>query len=256
MTAADRSHESQLPGGAFRRVCRQIEAFGCLEQALLVTDNELAVGDLGANAGLAEAAAVHTRRTCDQNSPAVQIQYAQLDGGGNGHLLYVMPVDDYLLVLVAASDTALGVLRHLAHRLAEALQARLAKDGRNVDGQVWATSRQPWRQNQSTFAIAWRPVEPLPLAMRKIIRESARRLSRQRGCQLHFIGVGSDHVHLVLECSRRRRGAWVAHAFKRGIEVDIARRYGTSAKLWQKGFLAYPSREPIGGEALLAYVNH
>jgi REP element-mobilizing transposase RayT len=144
----------------------------------------------------------------------------------------------------------------VADKMAEALIEGQANGGRGADGPTPATARQEWRQNQTIMAIAWRPVEPLPRAMRKIIQVSAQRLAKQEGCHLSFIGVASDHVHLVLQCPRRRKAAWVAHAFKRGIEADIAHRYGTKATLWQKGFLAHPSSEPIGAEALLAYLNH
>lgn len=260
---ADNEVASRLPAGDFRHACRQLGVFGCVEQAILVSDGNMVVGEWGANLRRAKLAAEHVRQTCDPSSQAIQIQYACLDGDRDGRLIYVKPVSDYLLTLVAREDTGLSRLRRVADSLAKML-------GGDV-GSLEQRSQEPFSgrpalpdhsvslqrtDDHVAYAIAWRPVEPLPRAIRKIIRESVQRLARREGCQLSFIGVASDHVHLVLQCPSRRNGSWAAYAFKRGIEEDIANRFGTSASLWQKGFLADPSADPLGGEELLAYLNH
>jgi len=256
---------SRLPAGAFRRACRQLGVSDCLEQAILVSDRAIVAGQSRADAAQVERIAEYVRSTCEVSSPAIQIQYTALDDASDGRLLYVKPLDDFLLVLVAGRDTAVSRLRRLADGLSKSLgqggggqktlSEQLAKFDQGSHGHR-AMAPPETEEAETVYAIAWRPVEPLPLGMRKIIRESAQRLARREGCQLNFIGVASDHVHLVLECPPRRKGAWAAYAFKRGIEEDIADRYGTSASLWQKGFLADLSASPLGGEELLAYLNH
>jgi hypothetical protein len=237
----------------------------CLDQAILVSDRAIVAGQSRADAAQVERIAEYVRSTCEVSSPAIQIQYTALDDASDGRLLYVKPLDDFLLVLVAGRDTAVSRLRRLADGLSKSLgqggggqktlSEQLAKFDQGSHGHR-AMAPPETEEAETVYAIAWRPVEPLPLGMRKIIRESAQRLARREGCQLNFIGVASDHVHLVLECPPRRKGAWAAYAFKRGIEEDIADRYGTSASLWQKGFLADLSASPLGGEELLAYLNH
>jgi hypothetical protein len=269
--ATDRHADSRLPGSAFRRACRRLDVFGCLEQAILVSNEETVAGDWSADPSLAAIAAEHIRRTCDAASPAVQIQYTCLQAGDDGHLLYVKPAGDCLVALVAHNDVNLSRLRRLADCLAESLarddepvqveqdESPQPFDVRPAQSDHWPDLPSGYASSalaEHSYAIAWRPVEPLPLGMRKIIQESARRLARREGCQLRFIGVASDHVHLVLQCPSRRKGSWVAHAFKRGIEQDIANRFGTSACLWQKGYLADASADPLGGEELLAYLSH
>lgn len=254
MTDSDTIADGRLPSVAFRRACRQAAVFTSVEQALLVSDQEEVAGDLTGDPILVRAVAEHVRRTCDKATPGVQIQYAQVGERRGGRLLYVRWVDHYLLTLVAPSNTALGSLRRVAKRLVESL--RTGNTAAVEVGQGRAAAGQPEQGDGFTYAIAWRPVEPLPKAIRKIIRDSAQQLALREGCQLDFIGVASDHVHLVLRCPWRRRGAWAASVFKRGIEEDISQRYGMRASLWQKGFLADPSNGPIDGEALLAYLNN
>ncbi len=257
----DLAQDSRLPGNVFRRACRQLDVFSYVEQALLVSNREMVTGQWGGNPALANVVASHVRQTCHVASQAVQIQYTRLDAGDEGRLLYIKPVADYLVTLVAANDVSLSRLRQVADGLIDALSENNSRaNGGEGRAQAAAGGRHDQlRQDKyaaCAYAIAWRPAEPLPRVIRTLIRESAQRLARQEGCQLRFIGVASDHVHLVLQCPPRRRSSWAAFAFKRGIEQDIADRFGTSASLWQKGFLADPSSNPLGGEELLAYLNH
>jgi hypothetical protein len=245
-----------FPAGLFRRACRQLGLANYLEQAILLRDEEMAVGEWGADLARTDLVVERVRSTWNPAALTAQIQYLWPDDQEQALLLYTRPLGENLLTLVTSNDLALGTLRRIADALLQVMNDG-EDEGADVDERIRATialSNEP--NGNGVYAIAWRPVEPMPKAMRQIVRESALRLARRKGCHLRFVGVASDHVHLVLHCPPQRKGSWAAFVFKRGIEQDIARRYGTTATLWQKGFLSDPSTDPIGGDELLAYLGH
>ena len=227
-----------------------------LEQAIVMRDEEVVVGDWGVDPNVAATAAKLVRLTWDASAPTVQLQYATLGEYDEAMLLYTSPLNGDVLTLVSHSHVTVSNLRLIAGELSAALDDN-GGDGDEPGEHGRDQIKHSGVDNMNgVYAIAWRPVESMPQAMRQIISESVRRLARAKGCYLSFLGVASDHVHLVLHCPPRRNGSWAAYAFKNGIEADIAHRYGTSATLWRKGFLANPSAEPIGGEELLAYLSY
>lgn len=242
--------------GSLQHVYRRLNLSRYLEQALLVSGSDVVIGDVNADATLVQATADLVRATWEAVPPRAQILYSSVTEREDPRLVYIKPLDLYRLALVARNDWSPRVLGQLADELADSL---LGADGRGMASQTVATETGAAYvpdMKQTTYAIVWRPVEPLPRSLRKFIRESAQRLASNKGLRLHFVGVASDHVHLVVECRAGRTASWVAYLFKKGIEEDITDRYGTSVSLWQKGFLADPSTNPIGGEALLAYLSY
>jgi REP element-mobilizing transposase RayT len=250
--AMDSVNPYQAP--LFRRACRQLDPAGDLELAILLTPDGMTTSEMKIAPELEAAVAGRARTDWDQAARTVQIQYVHFDGYDDPLVLYSKPLGDSQIVLVARSDVLLGRLRQTAESLVRILSEGEAGLSTNRAFTIESIARDDAGDN-AVYAIAWRPVEPLPQAVRNVIRDSARNVARRNGCQLEFVGVASDHVHLVLRCPPQRSESWAAHLFKRGIEEDITRRFGTSAILWQKGYLADSSGHPIGGEALTAYLR-
>lgn len=243
-----------ISGGRFRRACREMGLATHLEQALIIREREIVIDDWGADLERALSIAERVRSTWSGATNTSQIQYYYFGEDGEPLLLLTRPVSATLLTLAARPTMAVSRLR----RYADELAGRLLNDGnsstkpaatRKVAGQDYGTAK------DGAYAIAWRPVEPMSPTMRRAIREGAQRLARENGCHLSFVGVASDHVHLVLNCPSHRNGSWAAFAFKSGIEKEVWRRYDTTASLWRKGFLASPSTEPLAGAELLFYLD-
>jgi hypothetical protein len=242
--------------GTFQRVYGRLRLSRYLEQALLVSGNDVVIGDVNADSSLTQATADLVRAAWEAVPPRVQILYSSVIEQEDPRLVYIKPLDVYRLTMVAKNDRSPRVLGQLANEVVDSLldaegRRRASQDISNETGAAYAPDK-----DHATYAIVWRPVEPLPRSLRTFIRESAQRLARNKGLRIHFVGVASDHVHLVVECRAGCAASRVAYLFKKGIEEDITDRYGTSVSLWQKGFLADPSTDPIGGEALLAYLSY
>jgi hypothetical protein len=225
-----------------------------LEQALLIGETEMLTGDWAADTDRAVSIADRVRSTWSGVGDSSQIQYYDYGDGAGYLLLLTRPLNGLLLTLAAEATMAISRLR----RYADELIGRLLNDGGSPIESAVARSRagQSYaRANGSAYAIAWRPVEPMPQALRGAVRESVGRLAREHGCHVSFAGVASDHVHLVLNCPSHRSSSWAAFAFKSGIEDEIRRRTETTRPLWRKGYLANPSTEPLAGEELLVYLS-
>lgn len=243
-----------ISGSQFRRACREMGLIAHLEQALIIRERETLTDDWAADSERADFIAQRVRATWSGATNTSQIQYYYFDGDGEPLLLLTRPVNASLLTLAARPTMAVSRLR----RYADELSGRLSNIG--YGSAEPAAARKSAGQdngaaNDSAYAIAWRPVKPMMPAMRRAIRESVQRLARENGCHPGFVGVASDHVHLVLNCPSHRSSYWAAFTFKNGIERDIRRRYDTAAPLWRKGYLASPSTEPLAGEELLVYLG-
>lgn len=223
---------------------------------MLVATDELVTGEWGGDLRVASLAAGKIRATWETKPARVQIQYTELADHDEEYLLYVKPMEDYRLTLVATIDRSLRVLRHIADLLAQTMLENRSEPPASSRGPVIGYDQDCLLESQGTYAIAWRPVAPIPRSLRPIIQASALRLAQNKGCLVRFVGIASDHVHLVLQCPARRKASWAAYVFKKGIEEEITDRYGVKVSLWRTGFLADLSGAPIGGDTLLAYASH
>jgi hypothetical protein len=238
-----------ISGGRFRRACREMGLKAYLEQALLIGEHEFVSSDWATDPVQASAFVERVRSTWSGETVTVQIQYLKVGQNGESILLLTRPVDGLLLTLAAGAAMPVSKLRQIA----DELTGRLLNGG---TGSKWAAwTEEAAAKRDSAYAIAWRPVEPLPQAMRQVIRQDVQRLARENGCQLSFVGVASDHVHLVLRCPSHRSSSWAAFAFKRGIEQAISHNSSSVTGLWRRGYLACPSTEPLAGEELLLYLG-
>ncbi len=242
-----------ISDGRFRRACREMDLAAHLEQALIIREREIVTDDWAADSVRVASIAERVRSTWSGAKNTSQIQYYYFGEDGEPLLLLTKPVNAALLTLAARSTMAVSRLR----RYADELTGRLLNNGNGPARPAGheGAAKDGRAASDSAYAIAWRPVEPIPPAMRSSIREGVQRLARENGCHPSFVGVASDHVHLVLNCPSHRSSSWAAFAFKNGIEKEIWRRYDTTVSLWRKGYLANPSTEPLAGEELLVYLG-
>lgn len=238
-----------ISGGRFRRACHEMGLKAQLEQALLIGQDDIISGGWESDRVRASAIAERVRSTWSGEARTTQIQYLDFGQSGQPTLLLTRSLNGHLLTLAAGNDVPVSRLR----KIADELTGRLQNSDRESSWTM--ATRGGGVMANGAYAIAWRPVEPLPQAVRKVIREDVQRLARENGCHLSFVGVASDHVHLVLSCPSHRSSSWVAYAFKSGIEKAISRRLDMTAELWRRGYLACPSTEPLAGEELLLYLG-
>ena len=229
----------------FRRICHELGLASRLELVLLIKDRECLTCGRLMDPVIAEDLMKRIRSTWDVDTHTAQIQYVQLSKCDAPLLLFTIPLAASLLTLAARIETSISVLSRNADSLSACLlrgAGSLPDSGEKADV-------------IGAYAIAWKPVEPMSRAMRQAVESSVRNLAQEKGCHLTFVGVATDHVHLVINCPAYKTSSWVAYSFKSGTQRDIRRQFDLSNDLWREGFLASASAEPLAGEELLTYLN-
>jgi hypothetical protein len=179
----------------------------------------------------------------------IRIQFLRLPARAGDRLLYSRCVEDaYLLTLVALPETPLTRLRVEANQIADHLTETL--HGRHAIS-TDSHSDHP----QQTFAIVWRPLKKLPPALEIPLRRALERLAATNGCGLHHVSVQTELIHLVVSCPAGRDSAWAAYLFKNGSEEIIQQEYGVTASLWETGYYAAESEEPLSKTELNLFLE-
>lgn len=183
-----------------------------------------------------------------------QVQYLQLPDYYDARLVYSRGVSGVVLSLVAEPEVPIGDIRKLADRLARRLVD--GKEGGNDMSRGYFTV--VGRANgavsdggsTASYAIAWRPVKALPAVLERIIRECITSLAMENNCRLTHLSVSPTIVHLVIQCPAGRTAAWVVFLMKSGINKKIEERFGSRPSIWQKGFYAAESTQPLSDAEL------
>lgn len=182
-----------------------------------------------------------------------QIQFIRLPSRASELLLYTRPVgDDHLLTLAARPNALVGKLRRQANSIA-AKVVPLVNGGpagapkRPAPVARSRSGRQGDREmpEQRSYAIVWRPREPLSEMLHIPLRRALERIAETNACVLTHLDVDEDLVHVVAACPPGRSSAWVAHVFKQGAEAEIQKQFGMAASLWEKGYYATESADPL-----------
>ncbi len=174
-----------------------------------------------------------------------RVQFMHLPAKAGDMLLYSHQVmADYYLTLVALPETPLNELRSQAARMVVSLK-------KVVLGRTAPLSMPKIDANgRSSYAIVWRPVQPLPTSLHIPLRRAVERLAAANACMLTHIRVQAEMVHLVVNCPLGREGNWAAYLFKNGSEQTIQQQYGVAATLWETGFYATQSADPLSDAEL------
>lgn len=184
----------------------------------------------------------------------VQIQFVSIPPKTEETLLYTRLVsEDYWLTLTAVPETPLRELRLRAEKLCatllEALHGKVTIDDENevVDTGLLGQRR--------SFAIVWRPLRPLPKTMLIPLRRVFERLSAANACVMTHHDVQPDLVHLVVLCPPGHDSLWAAYLYKNGSEAIIQQEYGIHATLWEAGYYATETTEPLPAAELSLFLE-
>lgn len=175
-----------------------------------------------------------------------QVRYVQLPDRASDLLLYTRPVAPAILLsLVAQPNSNLTFVRQEADRLA--LQLGQMVDGVSLEVvlPVSSTLDRFDFPSISSFALLWQAIEPLPEVLHIPLRRELERISRSHACVITFLQILPDLVHMVVTCPPGRDSAWAVHQFKHGSEEAIQSQFGVQMRLWDKGYYATQSTEPL-----------
>ena len=185
-----------------------------------------------------------------------RIQFMHIPARAGDMLLYTQEVNEQgdLVTLVGVSETPISELRHQANRMVGKLrkvlkghqppQTSFLSGGASIDG-------------RTTYAIIWRPTEPLPSSIHIPLRRAMERISTINACILTHCHVQADIVHVVVNCPVGIESAWAAYLFKNRAEEAIRQEYGVTTHLWETGFYATESVNPLSeAEINLFLENH
>lgn len=183
-----------------------------------------------------------------------QLQYLHLPDYYDARLVYSRKVADGVLSLVAEPDVPISDMRELADRLAYRLSGNGNKSTRNTNNHNTFIGRSAGTKFEErpfpTFAIAWRPVKPLPIVLQNVVQECVASLAAENGCRIRHLSVTPTVVHLVVVCPPGKTAAWAVFLLKSEIDKEIQHRFGTQVSIWQKGFFATESEQPLSESEL------
>jgi hypothetical protein len=186
-----------------------------------------------------------------------RLQFLHLPARAGDLLLFThqMP-SHFLLTLVALPETPIGELRRkaveLAALLAEVVDGRIASAGKTFG----FAAREENIHGRVTYAIVWRPLEPLADALEVPLRQALLRLAGANGCVLNHMTIQPELVHILVTCPPGRDANWIASLFKSGSEQIIQQEYGVVVSLWEAGFYATEAERPLTENELNLFLAH
>ena len=182
------------------------------------------------------------------------IQFIHLAARAGDLLLYSCAVaNTFLLTLVALPETPIRELRQQAK--AEAAKLEQVLQGKTLQETRAETVAAAANGQQSSYAIVWRPIRPVPKSLHIPLRRAIERLATANACTISFINMHERLIHLVVTCPPGRDSTWAAYLFKNGSEDTIQREYGVAASLWDTGFYAVESSVPLSEAELNLFLE-
>jgi hypothetical protein len=188
--------------------------------------------------------ALHVGKGWGDAPHTAQVQFMRLPAHAGDMLLYTRSVaNGHLLTLVVSPDTTLSKLRAQADTLATSLKE--TEGSQNASHTVSTAETDEERGERKSYALVWRPVKSLPPGLHTPLRLTLKRLAVENACVLKYVTVQPELVHIVVSCPPGRDSAWAAYLFKNGSEEAIQEEYGVTATIWEPGFYAVDSSEPL-----------
>lgn len=197
--------------------------------------------------------AIHVGEGWEGNLLPSRLQFIHLPARAGDLLLFTHQIkEDFLVTLVALPEAPLTEVRQQARRMAKKLLAvvegrTLAQTG--LLGNGFGLGKRP------SFVIVWRPLTLLPSQLHIPLRRAISRLAVANACVLTHVQVQADLVQLVVTVPPGRDNAWAAYLFKNGSEQTIQQEYEVSSSLWETGFYAIESSEPLADAELRLFLD-
>ncbi|RMG99288.1 MAG: hypothetical protein D6706_05750 [Chloroflexi bacterium] len=233
---ADSSPEKQGETAVFDELLQQIR-IGRRIQAVVLTKGDRLVtfhGYLHRHEAILIASKVSETRF-----RTTRIQFLHLPGRAGELMLFTRHISQsYFLTLAAMSEVSLSWLREQSNRIMPAL-ARLVK------GAVPPHLAEEKRLERQSYAMVWRPIRPLPASLQVSLRRALSRLAEANHCELHYLSVNPLFIHMVVTCPPGRDSTWAAYQFKNGSEEIIQQEFGVTVRIWEPGFHATASSNPL-----------
>ena len=205
------------------------------------------------NESEAATVAIHVGAGWAENALPSRLQFIHLPARAGDLLLFTYQVaEDYLVTLVALPEAPLTEVRQQARRMAKKLTAVI--EGR-VLAQTGLLGNGFGQGKRPSYVIVWRPVEPLPSHLRIPLRRAMNRLAVANACVLTHVQVQADLVQLVVTVPPGRDDSWAAYLFKNGSEQTIRQEFDLGDSLWETGFYATESSEPLSEAELNLFLD-
>ena len=197
--------------------------------------------------------AVHVGEGWADNLLPSRLQFIHLPARAGALQLFTYRVaEDFLVTMVALPEAPLTEVRQQARRMAKKLKAVV--EGR-VLAQTGLLGNGLGAGKRPSFVIVWRPEELLPRHLHIPLRRAISRLSVANACVLTHVQVQADLVQLVVTVPPGRDDAWAAYLFKNGSEQTIRQAFEVSGNLWETGFYAAESTEPLTEAELRLFLD-
>ena len=188
-----------------------------------------------------------------ENNLPSRLQFIHLPARAGDLLLFTQQVvDDYLVTLIALPEAPLTEVRQQARRMAKKLEAVIEGRATPHTGFLGNSFGQGHRKS---FVIVWRPLELLPHQLHIPLRRAISRLAVANACVLTHVQVQADRVQLVVTVPPGRDESWAAYLFKNGSEQTIHQEFEAQGSLWETGFYASESTEPLSEAELNLFLN-
>jgi hypothetical protein len=237
-----------VPSDKLQEICRELDLDGDVEHVIFSRSDQVVANCGKIEISYVEAITKLVESSWQGSSSTILIQYEKVGRLGKPVLLYTRPAAGQLLTLVAEINSSVGRLRKISARILH----RMFVDN-NVRTPILSEERRQRflhgegfsRMRRLTYAIAWRPIEPLKPPMQLTVRQIIQELAEEYGCLLTHLLVESDLVHMVVDCPPGRGSGWVAFTFKDGVEKSIKAQFGVETSLWLKGYFATESHQPL-----------
>ncbi len=255
-TAVSHSPAEQQKENLIESTLQQTK-LGRLIHTVLVIHNQTLWGHWG-DLTESEAATVALQIGSDwaEHNAHSRIQFMHIPARAGEILLYTQEVNEQgdLVTLAAVAETPISELRQQAHRMSKKLGNALKGDRPAQTSFLNGTGNVDGR---TSYAIVWRPTEALPTSIHIPLRRAMERIAITNACILTHCHVQADVVHLVVNCPVSKESAWAAYLFKNGAETAIRQAYGVEAHLWETGFYATESSNPLSQLELNLFLeNH
>jgi hypothetical protein len=187
-----------------------------------------------------------------------QIQFIRLATRTADLLLFTRVVrDDLLLTLVAEPQHDVSALRELAASVVQQVGGSRGSVREGADPALVVTTADAAHEVESgvSYALVWQPRRRLPETLHAPLRRALERVAGENGCQLTHVEVTPELIHVVVACRDVRTSAAVARLFKHGSEAAIQAQFGIPAQMWEAGYYATETSEPLRPAELALFLG-